>query len=122
MDQIKARGAASPIEVRLMGLMSRAGIAACAGDMRQAVIAFCLREYAMIVDLTDRPIQPHTNIAAMVENMAKMPRARAIAIVMGSSPVRIQARRLFAQRHARITDTLAKGRVWALEGTEPTAP
>ena len=63
-----------------------------------------LTDYAMVIDVRDCPIQQQGVIKAMGEHMARMPKARAIAIVTGRSLAKMQVRRLFTQPYARIVD------------------
>lgn len=56
----------------------------------------------------------------MRAHMATMPKANALAIVVGSSAARMQVRRLFIQPYARIVATVEDGRDWVIFGTEPS--
>lgn len=58
-------------------------------------------------------------IEAMGKHMAAMPKASALAIVVGTALARIQVRRLFAQSYARIVASVEDGRAWVLSGIEP---
>ena len=53
--------------------------------------------------------------------MATMPKAKALAVVTGDLLARMEVRRLFTQPYARITATVAEGRAWVIDGTEPQA-
>lgn len=110
------------VEVTLAGMMPPDEVAAYIADVRRALVANGLRHYAMVIDVSDCPIQSQDMVRSMGEHMASMPRARALAIVTGSSLARLQVRRLFKQPYARITATLAEGRDWVLHGTEPATP
>jgi hypothetical protein len=107
------------VEARLGGIMSTEEVAAYVADLRQAFVSHRLQSYAMVIDVTDCPIQSQGMIQAMGQHMATMPKARALAIVTGSSLARMQVRRLFTQPYARITANVSEGRSWVLYGTEP---
>lgn len=108
------------IEVRLGGMMPLDEVASYIGELKRLFIAHRLRSYAMVIDVSDCPIQSQDMIQAMGQHMATMPKARALAIVTGSSLARMQVRRLFKQPYARITANQAEGRAWVLQGIEPT--
>ena len=85
------------------------------------MIAHRLRSYTMVIDVSECPIQSQDMILAMGKHMAEMPKARALAIVTGSSLARMQVRRLFTQPYARVTSTVAEGRAWVIDGVEPAS-
>lgn len=119
MYRITVDRATEVVEVTLGGMMPPDEVAAYIADVRRTLVANGLRHYAMVIDVSDCPIQSQDIVRSMGEHMASMPRARALAIVTGSSLARMQVRRLFKQPYARITATLAEGRDWVLHGTEP---
>lgn len=88
-------------------------------EIKRQFVLNKLRSYAMVIDVTKCPIQGQDMIRVMGEHMATMPKARALAIVTGSSLARMQVRRLFTQPYARITATVAEGRAWVIDGIEP---
>jgi len=109
------------IEVTLSGMMSVEETGSYVTALKRAFVVNHLRSYAMVIDVTDCPIQGQDMIAAMAQHMGSMPKARALAVVTGSSLARMQVRRLFTQPYARIAATVADGRAWALSGIEPPA-
>lgn len=110
------------IEVTLGGMMELDEVAAYIDDLRRAIIGARLGSgYAMVIDVSACPIQSQDMIGAMGRHMATMPKARALAVVTGSSLARMQVRRLFTQPYARVTATRAEGRAWVLDGAEPLA-
>ncbi|WP_106514052.1 hypothetical protein [Allosphingosinicella deserti] len=119
MYRIHVDAARSIVEVTLGGLMSVAEVDTYIADLKQEFIAHGLRDYAMIIDVCACPIQPQEMIRRMGEHMATMPKARALAVVTGSSLARMQIRRLFTQSYARIVATPADARAWVVSGTEP---
>lgn len=109
------------VSVALTGMMGLAEVAAYIADLKRQFIANGLREYAMVIDVSDMPIQAQDTIVAMGQHMATMPKARALAVVTGRSLARMQVRRLFTQPYCRITSSVSEGVAWVLRGTEPTA-
>lgn len=107
------------IEVRLGGMMPPDEVTSYINELKRLFIAHRFRNYTMVIDVSDCPIQSQDMIQAMGQHMATMPKARALAIVTGSSLARMQVRRLFKQPYARITANRAEGRAWVLEGIEP---
>jgi hypothetical protein len=89
-------------------------------DLRRSFVVNKLRpNYAMVIDVSACNIQAQDMIKAMGEHMAAMPKARAIAIVTGSSLARMQVRRLFTQPYARIVSTQEEALAWVKDGVEP---
>lgn len=107
------------IEVQLSGLMTLEEVTSYINELKRLFVVHKIRSYAMVIDVTDCPIQTQDMIQAMGQHMATMPKARALAIVTGSSLARMQVRRLFKQPYARIAANQAEGRAWVLEGVEP---
>lgn len=108
------------VEATLGGMMTIDEVAAYIVDLKRAFVMNKLHSYSMIVDVTNCPIQQQSMIQAMGSHMATMPKATALAVVVGSSLARMQVRRLFTQPYARIVSTTEEGRAWVLSGTEPT--
>ncbi len=122
MDEIRTDAVRRIVEVTLGGMMSDEEVAAYIADLRRALLTHDLtRDYAMVIDVSACPIQSQTMIATMGRHMAQMPKARALAVVTGSSLARMQVRRLFTQPYARIVATIAEGRAWGADGIEPLA-
>ena len=107
------------IEATLSGMMTLDEVTAYIADLKRAFVMNRLRSYAMVIDVSDCPIQQQGMIQAMGTHMATMPKAHALAIVVGSSLARMQVRRLFTQPYARIFGTVEDARVWVISGTEP---
>lgn len=105
------------IDVALTGMMSVDEVADYVRDLRREIVAHRMRAYAMVIDLTDCPIQSQDVIGAIGRHMADMPKA--LALVTGSSLARMQVRRLFTQPYARVVATRAEGWAWVTAGVEP---
>ncbi len=121
MYRIEVDAANRVVEATLGGLMSVEEVGAYIGELRSTIAAWRLNDYAMVIDVSDCPIQLQEMIRAMGEHMATMPKARALAVVTGSSLAKMQIKRLFTQSYARIVNTVEEGRAWVLEGVEPSA-
>lgn len=110
----------SVIEATLTGMLTTNEVAAYIVDVKRAFVMNRLHGYSMVIDVTGCPIQPQDIIRDMGSHMATMPKAHALAVVVGSSLARMQIRRLFTQPYARIVATVEEGRAWVISGTEPT--
>jgi len=121
MYEIAVDPAHDLLEVTLGGMMSVEEVADYIHALRRTIVEHRLRRFAMVIDVSACPIQSQTMIAAMGRHMATMPKARALAVVTGSSLARMQVRRLFTQDYARVTATVEEGRAWVISGTEPAA-
>lgn len=119
MYRINVDDSRSLVEITLGGMMPLDEVAEYIGELRRQFVAHHLRQYVMVIDVTDMPIQAQDTIRAMGEHMVNMPKATAIAVVTGKSLARMQIRRLFKQPYARITATVAEARAWVLNGREP---
>lgn len=120
MYRIEVDAANGVVEATLGGLMPVEEVAAYIGELRSTIAAYRLDSYAMVIDVSDCPVQQQEMIRAMGEHMATMPKARALAIVTGSSLARMQSKRLFTQPYARIVSTVEEGRAWVVSGTDPS--
>jgi hypothetical protein len=107
------------IHVKLSGLMCVFEVSHYIGDLQVEFTRHNLRDYAMVIDVTECPIQSQDMIRSMRYHMVSMPKARALAIVTGSSLARIQVRKLFTQPYARTVGTIDAGIAWVLNGIEP---
>lgn len=119
MYEIRIDKAHSVVDVTLGGMMTVEEVDAYIGELRAAFVRHRLTSYAMLIDVSACPIQSQAMIAAMQAHMATMPRARAIALVTGSSLAKMQIRRLFGQSYARIVNTREEGRAWVVSSVEP---
>ncbi len=119
MYRIEVDSQSAVINVTLTGMMTLPEGAAYIAEVRRACVAHRLRDYAMVIDVRECPIQQQDTIRAMGEHMASMPKARALAIVTGRSLAKMQIRRLFTQSYARIVETLEQGQAWVVRGVEP---
>ena len=112
---------AGMVEVELSGMMSADEVASSIAELKRLFVLNHLHSSAMVIDVSNCPIQSQEMIGTMSRHMATMPKARALAIVTGSSLARMQVRRLFHQSYARIAATMEEGRAWVVAGVEPAA-
>ena len=68
--------------------------------------------YALIIDISNCPVQSQDMIAAMKRNLSHMQRVRSIAIVTGATLVRLQVRRIFTQPFVRFVDSYREALEW----------
>jgi hypothetical protein len=122
MYDIQVDRAHSVIEATLSGMMTTEEVGAYIADLKRTFVANNLCSYSMVIDVSQCPIQQQNIIKAMGVHMASMPKARALAVVVGSALARMQVRRLFTQPYARIVATFEEGRAWVVSGTEPASP
>lgn len=119
MYEVKVDKPRALIEVRLGGMMTVEEVGAYIAELQRVFIANRLRTYVMVIDVSACPIQSQDMIAAMGTHMAKMPKARALAVITGSSLAKMQVRRLFTQPYTRVVTTRSDGLAWVLQGIEP---
>ncbi|UZK66754.1 hypothetical protein [Sphingomonas sp. M1-B02] len=119
MYRIEVDAEQGVLEVTLGGMMPVEEAAEYIAALKRTLAAHRLSDYAMVIDVSDCPIQSQEMIRSMGGLMATMPKARALAIVTESSLARMQIRRLFTQPYARIAGTVADGRAWVVSGIEP---
>lgn len=112
MFSIHINPTAELVETKFGGIMAVNEVGNYIAELKRQFVINKLRSYVMVIDLTDSPIQPQDTVRIMGEHMATMPKAKALAIVTGSSLARMQVRRLFTQPYARITATVEEGRAW----------
>jgi hypothetical protein len=110
----------SIIDTALAGFLSAEDVQGYVRDVQAALILNQFyRGYALIVDVGGCAIQPQATLSALAQHMAAMPKARRIAVVVGTTPAISQVRRLFRQDYARIVPTRQHGLAWILSGIDP---
>ena len=88
-------------------------------DLITQITAARLPSYAMIIDVSRCPVQAQDMIAAMGDHLTKMRNARALAIVTGTTLVRLQVRRIFNQPFTRFATSYDHALAWVVSGIEP---
>jgi hypothetical protein len=74
-------------------------------------------EHLTICDVTRCAIQPQDVAAELERLIVEAPRrARRLAVVVGDSPVRLQARRVVKREEAGLFVSVAEAEAWLLEG------
>lgn len=101
----------------LAGFFKVADVAAYADRVEQAIRACIQRRghYRMILDVSGCAIQSQDVIAAFIGHVQKMPAARRSAVVVGSSIVRMQIRRVMTRPNVEVFETLADAVAWVDE-------
>jgi hypothetical protein len=66
----------------------------------------------VLADLTDCPLQLQEIIAAFQKSMTSPQRAKRVAVAVGSSLSRMQARRLLQREEVAMFDTVAEAEKW----------
>jgi hypothetical protein len=69
-------------------------------------------QHVVIVDVTDCPLQLQTIVSAFQESMNSPGKARRLAMVIGSSLGRIQARRILTREDAALFNCAADAEAW----------
>jgi hypothetical protein len=64
-------------------------------ELKRQITFHKMPRYALVIDVTDCPVQAQEMIRSMGKHMATMPKARALAVVTESALARLQVRRLF---------------------------
>lgn len=107
------------VVVELAGMLSVEEVDDFVATLIHRITQARLSSYAMLIDVSHCPVQSQEMINAMEQKLRLMQRARALAVVTGSSLARLQVRRIFTQPFARFSSTREAGRDWVLFGKEP---
>ncbi|MFM9828095.1 MAG: hypothetical protein ACKVOB_05020 [Sphingomonas sp.] len=108
------------ISIELGGMLSVDEVNEFVSELVRQVMAARLSSYAMLIDVSNCPVQSQDMVNAMGQQLANMQHARALAVVTGTSLARLQVRRLFTQPFTRFTSTREAGLAWVLAGKEPS--
>ncbi|MBY0300975.1 MULTISPECIES: hypothetical protein [Sphingomonas] len=109
------------IRLDVTGMLTAAVADQLAGDMIARVMEAQLESYVLIIDISRCPVQSQDIIGLIGGHLTKMKRARGVAIVTGSTLVRLQLRRIFDQPFTRFAATHAEALDWLLSAKEPAA-
>lgn len=107
------------IRLDMEGMLSPADADRLVEDLIGQIAAARLARYGLIIDVSRCPVQAQDMIAAMGGHLTMMKHAHALAIVTGTTLVRLQVRRIFDQPFTRFTTTYAEALAWVVAGTEP---
>ena len=107
------------IRLDMEGLLSPAEGNELVRDLIGRIAAARLASYALIIDVSRCPVQGQDMVATMGEHLTKMKHARALAIVTGTTLVRLQVRRIFNQPFTRFASSYDDALAWVLTGREP---
>ena len=103
------------VELQLSGCLSVAEVARYGGEFLGYFGSGRLRVgYRMLLDVTSCAIQPQETIAAFGRQVRDTPNASRIAIVTGSSVIRLQVRRVMTQPYAKLFDDRPEAMDWLI--------
>lgn len=109
----------SLVRLDMEGMLTPAQADQLVGDLMRQIAAARFASYALVIDVSRCPVQAQDMIGAMGAHLTKMKNARALAIVTGTTLVRIQVRRIFDQPFTRFAATYDEALAWVLSGIEP---
>lgn len=109
------------VRIEMDAMLDVADSARLVSDLIAQITNARLESYALILDVSQCPVQSQEMIAAMGQHLTQMKRVRAIGIVTGTMLARVQVRRIFSQPFTRFTSTYEEALRWVLSGTEPGA-
>lgn len=107
------------IKIEMRAMLDVTDSARLVSELIGQITAAGFESYALILDISQCPVQSQEMIAAMGQHLTRMKRARAIAIVTGTMLARLQVRRIFSQPFTRFTATYEEALRWVLAGGEP---
>lgn len=102
------------VRLDMEGMLSLAESDRLVGDLIHSIREARLRRYAIVIDVTRCGVQSQDMIAAMAAHLTKMQNAYAIALVTGTTLVRMQVQRIFAQPIAHFAATYDEALRWVL--------
>jgi len=98
----------------LSGFFTVAGAAAYAVEAEQLIKRTALQNggYRLIIDVSGCSIQPQDVIAAFSAHVTAVPRARRLAVVTGSSIIRMQMRRIIGRSDIAMFESATDALIW----------
>ncbi len=109
------------VRLDMEGMLSPAESDQLVGDLIRSIGEARLRRYAIIIDVTRCGVQSQDMIAAMASHLTKMQNAYAIALVTGTTLVRMQVRRIFPQSIVHFASTYDEALRWILSRSDGSA-
>jgi hypothetical protein len=101
------------LEGRLSGSLDTAEASEFASDLARCLSKGKLQPgHLLLIDVTECGIQPQATLNAIHARPGNVPKASRIAVVTGSSVVRMQARRVMTQPYARLFEDRASALAW----------
>ena len=106
MFEITVRPARNFVEAQIAGFLSTAEVATYSAELNAHFAAGRLKPgYLMLIDVSEAVIQAQDVIAAFQAHVAVMPRAARLVVVTGTSPIRIQIRRVLQENSTAVVAT-----------------
>ncbi len=103
------------LSVRVEGNLTLSDVEHLKAAQRSAIdmVGWLVREYSLVVDITDAKIQD-TTVASALDRLRTDPMLEPsrLAFVHGASPAKLQVRRLAARRGDGVFDTSAEALDW----------
>ncbi len=109
------------VRLDMAGMLSPTESDQLVGDLVRSIGEARLRRYAIIIDVTWCGVQSQDMIAAMASHLTKMQNAYAIALVTGTTLVRMQLRRIFSQPTVHFAATYDDALRWVLSRPDGAA-
>ncbi|MEG3175292.1 hypothetical protein U1872_03555 [Sphingomonas sp. RB3P16] len=107
------------VKIDMHGMLEVADTARLVSDLIAQVTEARFDSYALIIDVSQCPVQSQDMIGAMAQHLTRMQRARGVAIVTGTMLARLQVRRVFSQPFAHFVSTYDEALRWVLAKGEP---
>ena len=106
------------VKISISGLLSADDVDRLYREEHQALrdMGCPIGQQVVIADLTNCPLQFQEVVAAFRTNFGDPSRARKLALVMGKSAARMQARRIIPAEGAALFNTLDEAEAWIAEG------
>ena len=105
------------MSLNLGGFFTLADVEAYARDASRTV-AECIRrhgQYRVLLDVSDCAIQAQDVIAAFIAHIQRQPVAERTAIVVGSSVIRMQVRRVMDRPNVAVFEDMTAAMAWVDE-------
>ena len=110
------------VKVELSGMLTPGDVERYGADLKSRFTMGKLRPgYRMLLDVSKCCIQPQETIAAFQRHVAGAPKSERIAIVTGSSVIRMQVRRVMTQSYAKLFTDRAQAFHWLMQNNETGA-
>lgn len=119
MYHIDADGRAQFVSVKLAGLLTVDEVNRYIADMAESFNREKITPgYLLMIDTTEATLQTQEVVGALQQQIAKIPKAKRIAIVNGSSLARMQIRRVMTQEYMRLCASRADAMAWLIDGKD----
>ena len=119
MFKITVLSSRNLVESKLSGAFTPATVAEYEAALRGHFTAGALRSgYHMLIDVSEATIQSQETIQAFIRHVGRMPKATGIAVLVGTSVIRMQVRRVLQQPYLRLFAERGASLEWLLAGDD----